>query len=141
MKQENSKNLNYAPRAPITHYDLSEEIVAFLNDIIIVEGAKDVISLQALGFTRVVALHVPNCSLPKRAEQIANIALPTDRVHILTDLDVRGKKMYSAIKPHLQQAGLHLSTKLRALLLIYGISHVEGLYQFLRKNEINLTTV
>ncbi len=137
---EHTASSEYAYASP-AYYDLYEELISFCNDIVIVEGKKDVSCLQALGFHRVYALHIPNCSLHERAEQIAALVTPGCPVHILTDLDRRGEKMYVTIKPLLQQAGIRLSTKLRAILLIHGISHVEGLYNFLKREAaINSAT-
>lgn len=125
--------IEYA-HASLRCYNLQEELVPFYNDVILVEGKKDAAALESLGFYRVYTLHIPNCSLAERIEQI--ITLVEKRpVHILTDLDRQGEKMYVAIKPRLQQAGVHLTTKLRARLLIYGISHIEGLHQALQEKN------
>ncbi len=58
-----------------------------------------------------------------------------DKVCILTDFDKKGKSLYHLLKELFQEQGVRLDSKLRGLLLVSGISHIEGLPSFFEKIE------
>lgn len=109
----------------------------FLEYVIIVEGKKDVSSLQSLGFFRVYALNVAGVPIRERIEQIAKDAGRKEEVCILTDFDKKGRKLYEYVKAICQELGFRLDSKLRGILIKSGISHIEGIDNFIEKAEEN----
>ncbi len=114
---------------------LKQDIAKFDDYVIIVEGKKDVNSLNKLGFEKVHAVHVNGVPIRIRLEQIAEEIGKRDKVCILTDFDKKGKKMYLYIKPICQELGFHLDSRLRGILIKAGVSHIEGLNSFMEKVE------
>ncbi len=104
--------------------------------LIIVEGKKDKSSLQKLGFTKIFVIHETGKSLGEKIEQIQEL-VGRDKVCILTDFDKKGKKMYLLLKSKLQEIGVRLDNTLRGFLLKQKISHIEGLYHYLNKENKN----
>tara|TARA_Y100000310_G_scaffold271853_1_gene286538 strand:+ start:3140 stop:3511 length:372 start_codon:yes stop_codon:yes gene_type:complete len=120
--------MRYNPR-------LRSDINKYKEYVIIVEGKKDVLALNQLGFEKVHAIHVTSVSLKERAEQIASLVDKKEKVCILTDLDKKGKKLYILLKPMFQELGVRLDSTLRGLLIKAQISHIEGLSSFFNKVE------
>ena len=114
---------------------LKQEIERYKNYVIIVEGKKDIFSLKALGFERVYAIHNTGVPLRERIEQILPEIERKDKVCILTDFDKQGKKMYLLLKKEFQELGVRVDSTLRGILIKSGVSHIEGLYQFMKKVE------
>ncbi len=114
---------------------LRGEIERFRNYVIIVEGRKDISSLKAVGFERVYAIHNIGIPLKERIEQIILEVEKKDKVCILTDFDKQGKKLYIMLKKEFQELGVRVDSTLRGILIKSGISHIEGLYQFIKKIE------
>ncbi len=113
---------------------LKQDVAKFVDYVILVEGKKDVASLEALGFTKVYAIHETGIGLRERAEQIlADIDLRKDKICILTDFDKKGKQLYLQLKSILAENGAKLDSSLRGLLLKSGLSHIEGLYEFMSR--------
>ena len=105
-----------------------------MDYVIIVEGKKDVRSLKALGFEKVHAIHVTGRALKERMEEIVNtLERKKDKVCILTDFDRKGKQLYLLLKRELGEMGVRLDSSLRGILIRAGVSHIEGLYGFLKK--------
>jgi len=113
--------------------NLKQQIEKYKDYVFIVEGNKDVSSLQAVGFERVYALHTTGVSIRERIEQLVLEIDRKDKVCILTDFDKKGKKLYMYIKPILQEYGVKLDSSLRGILIKSQISHIEGLYSFMKK--------
>lgn len=100
----------------------------------IVEGKKDKAALQQLGFQKIFAIHETGRSLPEKIEQIQEL-VGKNKVCILTDFDKKGKKLYLLLKSKLQELGVRLDNSLRGFLLKQKISHIEGLYHFIKNGE------
>ena len=94
------------------------------NKLIIVEGDKDIISLNNLSLTNIRKL---NTSIFLVIESIE------EEVAILTDLDPEGKKLYSQIKSALQRKGIKVDDRLRRLVCKTPVRHIEGLFTYLEK--------
>lgn len=114
---------------------LKNEIEKYQQYIIIVEGKKDIHSLQSLGFEKVYAIHQTSTPLRERIEQIMSEIGKKDKICILTDLDKKGKELYIKIKPIFQEYGAKLDSSLRGILIKTRISHIEGLHKFIKKLE------
>lgn len=115
---------------------LKQEIEKFQDYIIIVEGKKDVVALENLGFRKVYAIHHSGVPLKEKLEQIAKEVDKKDKICILTDLDKKGKKLYLIIKAELSQMkNIKLDSSLRGILLKARISHIESLDKFIEKVE------
>jgi 5S rRNA maturation endonuclease (ribonuclease M5) len=104
-----------------------ESVKEYRNIPIIVEGMKDRRALSALGFTNIITL---NKSLFEVVEGIGE-----RRVAILTDLDAEGKKLYVALKDHLNRRGIFVDDTLRNLLQKTELRQVEGLTGYLKRLE------
>ncbi len=114
---------------------LRQDVLKYRDYIIIVEGKKDVISMNALGFERVYPIHITGKSFRERIEEIILDVGKKDRVCILTDFDKKGKQLYFLLKRDLSELGVRLDSRLRAVLLRTRLSHIEGLYDFLKNIE------
>jgi len=112
---------------------LRQEIERFRDYTVIVEGKKDVLALEGLGFRRVYAIHSEVESLRERIEEIASKISNKVKVCILTDFDKRGQKMHESVRSICQELGLKLDSRFRELLLKSGVSHVEGIYRFISR--------
>jgi 5S rRNA maturation endonuclease (ribonuclease M5) len=113
--------------------ELKAGISAYLEYVIIVEGKKDVASLNSLGFRKVYALHETGVPIRVRVEQIMQKINKSDKICILTDLDKKGKKLYMLAKQVFQELGAHLDSSFRGLLIKAQLTHIEGLASFMEK--------
>ena len=113
--------------------DLKNELAAYFDYAIIVEGKKDAAALEALGFEQVYAIHQTSVSLRERVEQIAFEVGKKRKMCILTDFDKKGKQLYLLLKKLFQEQGSRLNSSLRGILLRAGVSHIEGLDSFIEK--------
>lgn len=116
------------------------QVSVLMNDVekarkflIVVEGKKDKSALEKLGFERIFVLHESGKSFGEKIEKITELCGKNEKVCILTDFDRKGKKLYMLLKSKLGEAGVRLNSSLRGALLRARVSHVEGLYGFLRK--------
>ncbi len=100
------------------------ESLRSLKKLIIVEGNKDISSLNKLGLTNIKKLNKPIFEIIDGIEE---------EVAILTDLDGEGKKLYSLIKSSLQRKGIKVDDKLRKLIFKTPVRHIEGLFTYLEK--------
>jgi 5S rRNA maturation endonuclease (ribonuclease M5) len=91
----------------------------------IVEGKKDCDALKQLGFERIITLNKP---LYEIAEGIKG-----GKIIILTDLDKKGKEIYSKLKKDLDKRGILVDDSLRNLLFKTELRQIEGLTAYLRK--------
>jgi len=114
---------------------LKQEVEKYKDYVIIVEGKKDVASLQALDSEKVYAIHSTGVPLRERMEQIISEIDKRDRVCILTDFDRKGKQLYLLLKKELGELGVRLDSSLRGILIKARVSHIEGLYEFMKKVE------
>jgi 5S rRNA maturation endonuclease (ribonuclease M5) len=112
---------------------LRQDIARYMDYVIVVEGKKDVASLKGLGFEKVYAVHATGVPLRVRVEQIVGELEKRDKVCILTDFDKKGKHLYLLIKKEMSEMGVKLDSSLRGILIKAGISHIEGLYDFMEK--------
>src|SRR3989344_8698752 len=91
-------------------YEIFDEIKNS-NTLIIVEGKKDKIALQKSGLTNIIELNKK--SLFQIVEEISN---SNEECIILTDLDKKGKQLYSKLNSDLQRHGIKVNNKLREFL-------------------------
>jgi 5S rRNA maturation endonuclease (ribonuclease M5) len=108
------------------------EQIAFLiekekNTLIIAEGKKDAAALQAAGFKRILTLNKP---LYEVAESVSE-----KRIILLTDLDKKGKEIYSKLKKDLCKRGIVVDDALRNLLFKTELRQIEGLTHYLKRFE------
>ena len=115
---------------------LKQEVGKYKDYVIVVEGKKDVSSMKALGFEKVYAIHSTGVSLKERIEQIIEKLEKRDRICILTDLDKKGKQLYFLLKKEFGELGVRLDSSLRGILIKARVSHVEGLYSFMKKVDV-----
>lgn len=95
------------------------------DSLIVVEGKKDKKALEELGFSKAVTLNGPFYEI---AESINE-----KRVLLLTDLDKKGKQIYSKLKKDLNKQGITVDDCLRNLLFRTELRQIEGLANYLRK--------
>ena len=114
---------------------LKRDLEKYSDYAIVVEGKKDVSSLKGLGFQKVYAIHEGGISLKERIEKIALLVGKKENVCILTDFDRKGKELYFILKREFGELGVHLDSTLRGILLKSNVSHIEGLYDFMKKVE------
>lgn len=95
------------------------------NSLVIVEGKKDKIALEELGFTNIIILDKP---LYEVVEQVNDKG-----VILLTDLDKEGKLLYSKLKKEFDRRGIAIDNKLRNLLFKTELRQIEGLTSYLKK--------
>ena len=96
------------------------------NFLIIVEGKKDIASLNNLGIKNIISLE--NKPLFKIIESINE-----KEVIILTDLDKEGKKLFNKLRYNLQKNRIKINIKLRNLLFKNKLSHIEGPDTYLKQ--------
>ncbi len=92
--------------------------------LIIVEGKKDKLALEELGFRNIFVLNHSGKSILESIEQIEMLAGKT-KICILTDFDKKGRKLYLLVKSELSQKRVHLDNSLRNLFLKKGVFYIE----------------
>ncbi len=115
---------------------LLKQIEKSTDYLIIVEGEKDASALKQLGFNRIFILNETGKSLGEKIEQIQNNCTKKDKVCILTDFDKTGRQLYLLLKSKLNELGVKMDNSLRRTLLKERISHIEGLDNYLKNQEI-----
>lgn len=113
---------------------LKQEIEKSKPYLIIVEGKKDFLSLQKLGFQNIFIINKDSKSLYEKIEEIEQEA-GKRKICILTDFDKEGKKLYLTIKKELSKTKVKLDNSLRSILSKLKISHIEGLSHYLENAE------
>jgi len=103
-------------------YDAAEK---YKHHLVIVEGKKDREALQKLGFDNIVLLNKP---LYEVAESVSE-----KDVVLLTDLDKKGREIYSKLKKGLDKRGVTVDDTLRNLLFKTELRQIEGLTSYLKK--------
>lgn len=116
--------------------ELFKQLEKAKNNWVIVEGKKDKLALQQLGFQKIFVINETGKSLYEKIEQIQTLCEKKDKVCILTDFDKKGKKLYFLLKSKLGEQGVRLDNRLRGFLLKEKISHIEGLFHFIENGEI-----
>ncbi|MBD3312797.1 toprim domain-containing protein [archaeon] len=112
--------------------EIFKELIKYLQGLscpIIVEGPRDVAALEAFGISN---LHPLSKSLEAEAEEIAS---DNKEVVILSDLDPRGKRIYSVLSGLFTKMGVKVLNKPRELLFQTKLRQVEGLYHRVRRLE------
>lgn len=90
-----------------------------------------------MGFEKLYAIHQTGVPIRERIRFIVEELDKKDRVCILTDFDKKGKQLYLLIKQEMQTLGVRLDSSLRGILIKSQVSHIEGLYDFVKKvNQI-----
>ncbi|MEK6934636.1 MAG: toprim domain-containing protein [Nanoarchaeota archaeon] len=99
------------------------ESLSKTTKLVIVEGKKDKKVLEALGCQNIITI---SNSLFNTLDSINS-----KEVIILTDLDRKGKRLYSISKKTLERKGIKVDTKFREFLFKKTqISHIEGLKHY-----------
>ncbi len=98
------------------------------NTLVIVEGSNDKKALEELGISNIIVLK--GKPLYKVVEDIE-----AKEAVILTDLDAEGRKLYHDLKRELSQRGVKINDKLRLLLFKTELRQVEGLKNYMERQE------
>ena len=87
------------------------EKIKYSNIIIIVEGKKDRAALNKFGVTNIVEL-----TKKPLFQIVEEVAGSNEECIILTDLDKKGKQIYSRLNSDLQKHGVNVDNKFRNFL-------------------------
>lgn len=111
--------------------ELQEELQRINKEgiICIVEGKKDKNALEKLGVENIKVLDKPLFEIVE--ELVDELVGDLVMVAILTDLDDKGKQLYSRLYTDLQRHHIKVDNRLRKLLFKAHISHIEGLATYL----------
>ena len=111
------------------------ELVRVMNRLIaektlvVVEGKRDIESLQELGFENIRMLNAP------LFEVVEDVARMTKTVAVLTDLDSKGKELHNKLSEDFQRHGVAVDDTFRKFLLKNTpIKHIEGLATFVKNH-------
>ena len=117
----------------MTKWGLLEEIekIKKENLLIVVEGKKDKSALEQIGLKNIFVLNEDGKSILIKIEEISQ---KDEECIILADFDKKGKEIYKLVKSELLQKGVKLNNKLRNLLLMAHLSHIEGISTFLENH-------
>ena len=114
---------------------LAKEMNKAQDYLVIVEGKKDKLALEQLGFQKIFVIHETGKSLGEKIEQIQQLCSKKDKACILTDFDKKGKQMYLLLKSKLSEIGVKMDNTLRSFLLKEKVSHIEGLSTYLMNED------
>ncbi len=96
---------------------------------IIVEGKKDKIALEKLGAKNIITIKGALFNV------VEEIVKKYKKVAILTDLDKKGKELYSKLKKSLVSNGVKIEDKFRIFLFRKTkLRQIEGLIHYIEKN-------
>lgn len=109
-----------------TEKEFQKELSKAKEMLVIVEGIKDKLALEELGFQNIFVINENNKSLNEKIEEIEKLA-GKQKILILTDFDKKGKQLYLRLKSELSQRKIKLANKFRGILLKQKVSHIEGL--------------
>lgn len=101
--------------------NLDEWVDKLKDKIVIVEGIKDKKALNNLDVKNVIILNKPLYRI------IDNISEKYKKVVILTDLDKKGRELYSKLRYGLERNGIKIDDKFREFLFKERISHIESI--------------
>ena len=93
--------------------------------IVVVEGIKDRRALASLGIKNIITLKKPLYAI------IEDIVLSKKECIILTDLDKKGKQLYSKLSSKLKQFGVKIDNSFREFLFKTKLRQIEGLPHYL----------
>lgn len=116
-----------------TKDELLSEIASLKKEseesIIVVEGKNDKKALINIGINRerIITLSTP---LYKVCEIIEK---DNDSCIILTDIDKKGKELYSKINSNLSQRGVRINNKFRIFLYKTTLRQIEGLDNYIKR--------
>lgn len=99
-----------------------DELVKYRDELTIVEGLRDRIALEQLGFSNIVQLHSGNSLL-----EVVEAIKEADKAVILTDLDREGKGLRRRLLQYFSLYGLNEIRRPRELLAQLRVKHVENL--------------
>jgi len=97
---------------------LRQDVGKYKDYVIIVEGKKDVLALNGLGFEKVYAVHKTGMALRERVEEIVAELDKKDKVCILTDLDKKGKKVKKRALQGITVGVVHIKATFNNTLII-----------------------
>ena len=99
--------------------------------LVIVEGKKDREALQKLGIGNIIEL-----SKKPLFQIVEEIADSNEECIILTDLDKKGKQLYSRLNSYLQKNGVKVNNKFREFLFKHTkLRQIEGIGTYLEHNH------
>ena len=102
------------------------------NKLIIVEGLKDKIALEALGIKGIITINKPFYKLIEDISKLRECIL-------LVDLDREGRRIYNQLSSQLQKNRIKVDNRFREFLFKNTkLTQIEGLTRYLIKNNINL---
>ena len=91
------------------------EIEKYLDYLVVVEGKRDKAALERLGFKNIFILNSDGKSMGEKIEEIEKEAKNRE-ISILTDFDVKGRKLFEKLNSELSQRNVKLDRKLRSRL-------------------------
>ena len=97
------------------------------NKLVIVEGIKDKKALSSLGIRNIMTLKKPLYSV------VEEIVISEKDCIILTDLDKKGRQLYSRLSSKLRQFGVNIDNSFREFLFKTKLRQIEGLPNYLEK--------
>jgi len=114
------------------NFNLLDEIKKAIKSeiLILVEGKKDKIALEKIGFEDKNILLIHGKPFYKTIDVIEK--RKPKKCIILTDFDKKGKQFYHIFKKVLVRKGIRIDDKLRKIMLKERISHIEGLATFIQ---------
>lgn len=111
-----------------------EELTLFIekikssNILVVVEGKKDKAALQTFGLSNIIEL-----SKKPLFQIVEEISAFNDECIILTDLDKKGKQLYSKLNSDLQRNGVKVNNKFREFLFKHTkLRQIEGITSYLQ---------
>ena len=108
--------------------ELYQEIENVKDTLVLVEGPNDKRSLEKLGFQNVVFMNKP-------LYKIVETHTDEEEILLLTDLDQHGRDLYRYFYDEFTRRGVRVNNRLRMILLQTQVKHIEGLYNYLQKQE------
>ena len=93
--------------------------------IVVVEGLKDKKALSSLGIKNIMTLKKPLYAV------IEDILETKKDCIILTDLDKKGKQLYSRLSSKLKQFGVKIDNSFREFLFKTELRQIEGINSYL----------
>ena len=107
--------------------DLLEQIDKIKDKLTIVEGKKDKLALQKLGFNNIIILNRPLYEIVELVKE--------KEVVILTDLDKPGKQIYDYLSSNLQRFGVRIDNQFRNYLFKKTkLRQIEGIYTYIQQS-------
>lgn len=110
--------------------DIKEELEKLRKDntLVIVEGINDKRALKEFGIVNVKK--VKGIPMYELVESITE-----KEAVLLVDLDKEGKKIYHELKDAMQRHGIRVNDRIRLLLFRTGLRQIEGLANYLGKEN------